>query len=143
MKYLLDTCVISELVRKKADARVVKWLSDREEATLFLSVLTLGELEKGICKLPDGRLRRRLRDWVDHDLKRRFFGRILPVDADVADRWGRLSGEAEKKGQKVPVIDGLLAATALTRGLTLVTRDIKHVAAAATAIFNPWQLNIF
>ena len=143
MKYLLDTCVISELVRKKPDPRVVEWISGREEAALFLSVLTLGELEKGICKLPDGRLRRRLRDWVDHDLRQRFSGRLLPVDGEVADRWGRLSGEAEKKGQKVPVIDGLLAATALTHGLTLVTRDIKNVKQTEAVVFNPWQLNIF
>lgn len=138
MKYLLDTCVISELVRIKPEPRVVRWLSDQEESSLFLSVLTLGELEKGISKLPDGPLQRRLRDWIDLDLRQRFRDRILPVDCDVADRWGCLSAEAEKNGQKVPVIDGLLAATALTHGLTLVTRDIKHVAATAAVIFNPW-----
>ncbi len=138
MKYLLDTCVISELVRKKPHPRVVGWLSDQDERSLFLSVLTLGELEKGIFKLPDGPLRRRLRDWIDLDLRKRFRDRILPVDGDVADRWGNLSGEAEQKGQKVPVIDGLLAATALTHGLTLVTRDIKHLVATTAVIFNPW-----
>ncbi len=138
MKYLLDTCIISELVKKTADPRVVEWLYAQEERSLFLSVLTLGELEKGIFKLSDGPLRRRLRDWIDLDLRKRFQDRILPIDGDVADRWGSLSGEAEQKGQKVPVIDGLLAATALTHGLTLVTRDMKHAALTTAVIFNPW-----
>lgn len=139
MKYLIDTCVISELVRKKPNPRVVKWFSDQEETALFLSVLSLGELEKGICKLPNSRLRQRLRNWVDRDLRRRFSGRILPVNDDVADYWGILSAEAEKKGQKIPVIDGLLAATALTYGMTLVTRNIKNVDQTEVILFNPWQ----
>ncbi len=141
MKYLLDTCVISELVRKKPALRVVKWLSEQEEPALFLSVLTLGELEKGISKLPGGPLRQRLREWVDRDLRRRFLNRILSVDGDVADCWGRLSAETEKKGRKVPVIDGLLAATALTYGLTLVTRNIKNVETTEALLFNPWGGN--
>ncbi|HDL64095.1 MAG TPA: type II toxin-antitoxin system VapC family toxin [Proteobacteria bacterium] len=138
MKYLLDTCVISELLRKKPEPRVIGWLSEQEERSLFLSILTLGELEKGIFKIPDGPLRRQLRNWIDLDLRKRFQDRILPVDGDVADRWGSLSGEAERKGEKVPVIDGLLAATALTHGLTLVTRDIEHATPTTAIIFNPW-----
>ena len=109
MTYLLDTCVLSELVKKKPNGGVVEWLEQQEELSLYLSVITFGELQKGISKLVESRRRKKLQDWVDQDLASRFAGRILDVGRRVAARWGELSGEAEKIGRKVPVLDGLLA----------------------------------
>ena len=140
MKYLIDTCVLSELIKKQPDRSVVAWIQEQDEPALFLSVLTFGELEKGIVKLGDCGRTQQLRDWVDHDLKRRFGGRILPVDYETACRWGAISSTAEKAGTPMPVIDSLLAATALTHGLTLVTRNTSDVAASNVPLLNPWSL---
>jgi len=137
--YLLDTCVLSELVKKKPNGGVVEWLEQQEELSLYLSVITFGELQKGISKLVESRRRKKLQDWVDQDLASRFAGRILDVGRRVAARWGELSGEAEKIGRKVPVLDGLLAATALEEGLTLVTENVQHFHATECSCFNPWK----
>ena len=139
MNYLLDTCVISEVVRKTPSADVVAWLAAQDEDHLFMSVLSLVEAHKGIARLDDARRRSTLEAWVEGDLRRRFSGRIIPVDAGIAARWGRISGAAERSGRVIPVIDGLLAATALENGLTLVTRDISHMEPAGVDLFNPWE----
>jgi len=139
VSYLVDTCVISEVVRKRPSPDVVSWLAAQDEDHLFMSVLSLGELHKGIARLADSRRRRTLEAWVAGDLQRRFSGRIIPVDPDIAARWGRISGVAECAGRAIPVIDGLLAATALENGLTLVTRDVSHMEPAGVELFNPWE----
>ena len=139
MNYLVDTCVISEVVRKRPAPEVVSWLAAQDEDRLFISVLSLGELHKGIARLDDSRRRRTLEAWVGGDLERRFTGRIIPVDAEIAARWGRISGAAERAGRVIPVIDGLLAATALENGLTLATRDVSHMGPAGVDLFNPWE----
>jgi len=139
VSYLVDTCVISEVVRKRPSPEVVSWLAAQDEDHLFMSVLSLGELHKGIARLADSRRRRTLEAWVGGDLRRRFTGRIIPVDPDIAARWGRISGVAERAGRVIPVIDGLLAATALENGLTLVTRDASHMEPAGVDLFNPWE----
>ena len=128
MKFLLDTCVISELTRKLPTRHVVEWIGSQDELQLFLSVITLGEIERGIDKLSQGRKKETLRQWLAGDLPRRFAGRVLPIDAETALRWGEISAEAEGKGRPVPVLDGLMAATALVHGLTLVTRNTADVA---------------
>ncbi len=138
MNYLLDTCVISELVKPRPARNVVEWVRRQDESSLFLSVVTIGEIEKGIARLEGSRRKPRLRDWVDNALSRRFSGRILSFDFETASRWGRISGEAGRKGKALPVLDGILAATALTHGLTLVTRDTGVLAPTGTEIFNPW-----
>ncbi len=138
MRFLLDTCVISELTRPRPSPRVVQWLQAQDELLLFLSVIVLGEIEKGICKLTDGRRKQRLRQWLARDLPRRFAGRVLAVDAETALRWGELSAEADKAGRPLPVLDGLLAASADVRGLTLVTRNTADIAATGVALFDPW-----
>jgi toxin FitB len=138
MKYLLDTCVISELVKPQPDRKVVEWVRRQDETALFLSVVTIGEIEKGIARLERGRRKQLLRDWVDNTLSRRFSGRILSFDCETASRWGRISGEAARKGKPLPVLDGMLAATALINGLTLVTRDTGVLASTGVQIFNPW-----
>jgi len=128
VRYLLDTCVLSELIKRQPNRSVIAWIQEQDEPALFVSVLTFGELEKGISKLPDGRRRQELSAWVDHDLRRRFGGRILPFEYEAACRWGEISGVAELAGTPMPVIDSMLAAIALIHGLTLVTRNTPDVA---------------
>lgn len=135
MSYLIDTNVLSELRRKEPDGRVVEWMRQRPATTLHLSVLTLGELRKGIEALPDGDRKNRLLDWLKVELTGFFAGRILPVDAPTADQWGRLMAQAERP---LPAIDSLLAATALTHGLTLVTRNVKDYQHPTLTVINPW-----
>ena len=136
MSYLVDTNVLSELRRKSAHAGVVAWFSQRPATTLYLSVLTLGEIRKGIEADSDVLHRQSLLDWLETDLPAFFNGRVLPVDTAVADRWGRLVAAA---GRPLPAIDSLLAATALEHDLVLVTRNVKDFAGLPVEIFNPWS----
>jgi predicted nucleic acid-binding protein len=136
--FLLDTNVLSELIKSKPDAKVVQWIEGTDESVLFLSVLTLGEIRNGIARLRSGSRRGRLESWLQVDLPGRFQDRILPVDEAIADRWGAISAMSAAKGKPLPVIDGLLAATALHHDLMLVTRNGSDVAATGVAILNPW-----
>lgn len=138
MKYLLDASALSELAKPRPEPKVVRWIDERDEAALFLSVLTLGELHKGIARLPQGPRRNRLSDWVDEELARRFEGRVLPVDLEVAEEWGRLQGRAASRGEPLPVVDSLIAATALVHHLTVVTRDVKDMARCGAPVHDPW-----
>jgi toxin FitB len=139
MKYLLDTCVLYECVKPAPNKKVLAWLEACDENTLFLSVLTLGEIQKGITKLKSGKRKTKLQHWLDIHLRTRFSERILPIDQDVARTWGRIQGEAEGHGMPLPTIDGLLAATALTHNLVFVTRNLKDVQATPAALLNPWK----
>ena len=136
--FLLDTNVISELVKPKPDDRVRRWIEETDESILFLTVLTLGEIRKGVERLRSGRRRGRLESWLQVDLPSRFQDRILPIDAAIADRWGRISAIATAKGKPVPVIDGLLAATAIHHNLTLATRNSADVSGTGVTTLNPW-----
>jgi toxin FitB len=136
--FLLDTNVISELVRPRTEPAVTRWIESTDESLLHLSVLTWGEIRKGIASLRDAARRVTLETWLDSDLAIRFSGRVLPIDQAVADRWGRLAGSAAAKRSPMPVIDGLLAATALHFDLTLVTRDTQHLEVSGVPFFNPW-----
>ena len=138
MSYLIDTNVIFELVRAKPDAAVLDWFANTPDEALFLSVLTLGEIRKGVEKLtsPEDTARReRLRLWLEHDLRDWFGPRILPIGPDVADHWGRLIAQASRP---VPAIDSLLAATALHHDLRLVTRNTRDFDYAGLEVINPW-----
>ena len=139
MRYLLDTGVIAEVTKQQPSRNVLRWLDTQDEMALFLSVITFGELQKGISKLPPSRKRRQPQEWLEHDLPRRFIGRILGVDREVAVRWGAIAGVAENQGKKIPVLDGLLAATALVSGLTLVTRNTPHMQQMGVPLFDPWE----
>ena len=139
MNYLLDTSAVSEVVKPKPDPAVIEWLTQADEEALFLSVLTIGELEKGVAKLADGKRRTRLRAWVRRDLVTRFAGRLLPVDLQIADRWGALVGTSESKGLPLPVIDSLIAATCLVHGLTAVTRNRADFERCGVECFSPWS----
>ena len=136
--FLLDTNVISELIRPNPEPKVTAWIDATDEELLFLSVLTLGEIRKGIVALPQSTRRTRLETWLSSDLQLRFCGRILDIGQSVVDRWGHFSGLLSTQGIHVPVIDGLLAATAIHHNLTLVTRNTKDIASTGAATFNPW-----
>lgn len=137
--YLLDTNCISELVRPKPERRVLEWMEAADETLLYLSVLTLGEIRKGVAALAQGKRRTRLETWLEVDLKARFFGRIIPIDSAIADRWGLLAAEAKHKGNALSVIDGLLAATALQHNLTVVSRNSSDFTNTQVQVLNPWQ----
>ena len=134
MSYLIDTNVLSGLRRKEPNPGVVAWFEERPATTLYLSVLTFGEIRKGIEAL--GKSKLNLLDWLETELPAFFAGRILPIDGEVADRWGRLLASA---GRPLPAIDSLLAATALTHGLALVTRNVDDFPHPDLEIINPWK----
>jgi toxin FitB len=135
LSYLLDTNVISELVCARPNRSVVDWIDALPSEALFLSVLTLGEIRKGVEKLTAGPRRDKLVVWLEHDLPGWFSQRILPIDTTVAENWGKLTAQA---GRSVPAIDSLLAATALTHGLILVTRNVGDFVFANVTVFDPW-----
>ncbi len=137
--FLLDTNVASEMVKPKPDLAVTQWFAAADESLLYFSVITLGEIREGISSRPDPTRRAQLESWFNA-LVTRFSGRILPIDFAIADRWGHIAGTCKAKGITLPVIDGLLAATALHYDLTLVTRNVKDVQGAGVDILNPWSL---
>ncbi len=137
MSYLIDTNVLSELVRPKPDAAVLHWFANTPDHALFLSVLSLGEIRKGVEKLTDTQRREKLRLWLEHDLRDWFGPRILPVGPEVADHWGRLLAQA---GRPVPAIDSLLAATALHHDLRLVTRNTRDFDYVGQVDINPSEM---
>ena len=139
--FLLDTNIISELVKPRPNPSVTAWIAGTDESLLYLSVLTLGEIRRGIAVLSQSRRRATLEAWLDKELRARFEDRILAIDQEVADRWGLLTAAARSNGIVVPVIDGLLAATALEHNLTLVTRDTGQIPSMGVAVFNPWEKN--
>ena len=138
--YLLDTNVISELTKLRPESKVVSWFQATSEELLYLSVLTIGEVRKGINSLPRRNKRILLEGWLANDLVLRFAGRIIEVNLDIAERWGLISAQAKIAGTPLAVIDGLMAATALHHNLTLVTRNTKDVQVAGINTLNPWQL---
>lgn len=140
MSWLLDTCVLSELVKPKPDAGLVAWVESSDEVRLYISVLSLGELAKGIARLPAGAKRNRLQNWLDRDLSERFSGRVLPIDQATALRWGELQARAEKRGCPMPVVDGLIAATAVLHDLTIVTRNGDDMVQSGARILDPWKV---
>ena len=139
MKYLLDTCAISELTKTKPDKKVVSWITNNDEANYYLCSLTFGELYKGVSKLPDSKKRKKLFLWIEHDLKERFAGKILDIDLMVARTWGEIQGASEAVGNPMPAIDSLIAATGLTHDLTVVTRNITDMQQSGVSLLNPWK----
>ena len=135
MSWLVDTNVLSELSRKAPHAGVLRWLTAHQDE-LFLSVLTLGELEKGLMQASDSTRRARLDRWIRREVPEWFSGRILPVDQQVAVRWGQLAGSLR---DPLPAVDALIAATALTHQLTVVTRNVSDLMRTGAAVLNPWD----
>lgn len=139
MRYLLDTCVISEMIRKDPSMNVLEWVGRRNEDDLYISVLTFGELHKGIERLPDAARKRRLHAWVEKELVSRFLGRILEIDLEVAIKWGAIQGRAQRAGKTMPAIDALIAATGIVHNLIVVTRKIADMEESGASLFNPWE----
>ncbi|MBF0295441.1 MAG: type II toxin-antitoxin system VapC family toxin [Magnetococcales bacterium] len=135
MSYLLDTNVLSETVRTTPHEAVMNWLQQIPDDHLYISVLSLGEIRKGIEKLSPGSRRERLRLWLEHDLTAWFGVRVLPIDKAVADRWGCLLGGMDRS---IPAIDSLLAATAMHHELRLVTRNVQDFVFPGLEVVNPW-----
>jgi toxin FitB len=138
-EFLLDTNVPSELIRTRPNPQVGNWVYVQDEQSLYLSVVSIGELRRGFVTLPAGKRRSELERWFEHDLLPRFQGRILPVSQSIADRWGVLDGECQLKGKPLNAADGMIAATALEHDLTIVTRNVKDFAGLAVEVFNPWD----
>ena len=138
MSYLLDTCVVSDLSRPRPNPGVVAWMSEADVATLHLSAITIGEVLRGTLRLPVGKRRTSLSDWSER-LRRSFAGRVLPIDESVALRWAEIAARAEQSGRPGSFADGLIAATALDRGLTLVTRNVTDFEPFGVSLLNPWM----
>lgn len=138
MNYLLDTCVISELIKKSPDSNVLKWISSVEETDLFLSVLTFAEIHKGIEKLPASKKKQKLHTWVNSDLKERFKNRIIDLDLRIATKWGEIQGQAELSGRPMSLIDSLIVATGAVHTLVVVTRNTKDMDGGDVSLLNPW-----
>lgn len=139
MKYLLDTCVISEMTKKDPNRNVTGWISGIEESRLFLSAFSIGEIYKGIEKLPSGKRKVELGNWVSYDLTERFRNRIIDFDMCTAAAWGKIQAQSELKGSALPAIDGLIAATGISHDLTVVTRNIKDMEISGVTLLNPWE----
>ena len=139
MNYLLDTCVISELVKPAPNRKVIDWLNELPSGVLFLCAITIGEVRKGLTKLPDSGKKERLTLWLN-TLLIEYKERILPIDLTVCENWGVLQGNAEKAGTPMSSIDGLLAATTYTHNLTLATRNENDFTPANIPVINPWKL---
>jgi toxin FitB len=139
MSYLLDTNAVSEWAKPRPDPGVVRWLDEVDEDRTYLSVITVGEIRKGVQRLADGRRRDRLDRWLSYELPERFGDRMLSVDTEVADEWGRLLAGAEDAGTAVGAIDGLIAATAKVHQLRVVTRNVAHFQPTGVEVLCPWQ----
>jgi predicted nucleic acid-binding protein len=136
---LLDTCVISELVKPNPEKKVTDWIADCPEETIYLSVVTIGEIQKGISKLPACDKKKRLQRWLNIDLMARFENHIVPIDRKIARVWGRILAQTERNGRPIPAVDGLIAATGLARDMTVVTRNEADMDVEGLSVFNPWN----
>ena len=138
MRFLLDTNVVSEWIKPAPNRGLMSWLAEVDEDRTFLSAITIAELRYGIQRLPAGKRRRQLDDWLIADLLLRFEERVLPVDAEVADVFGRLVDRSEKAGRPIGIMDAFIASTAELHQLTLVTRDTSDFEHLLPGIINPW-----
>lgn len=139
MSYLLDTCCISELVKSEPNQHVLKWFAEQNEVDMYLSVITFGELRKGIEKLPPSKKKKKLNHWVNEDLFHRFKNRIVDVTLTEVTQWGKVLANAEKGGTPLPAVDALIAASALVHDFTVVTRNTKDMEASGVELVNPWN----
>lgn len=139
VRYLLDTNVLSELIRPVPEPRVVAWVAAQRGLSLGISVLSLGEIARGVKAMPEGRRRDNLQLWLERDLPAQFSGRVLPIETPIACEWGRLAADARKHGRGLSVVDGLLLATAAVHGLVLVTRNVADCTGHGIDVINPWE----
>ncbi len=139
MNYLLDTCVLSEFTRRKPAKKVIDWMENIDEDKLFLSVVTIGEIQHGITRLPESHRKNELLLWLNDELTKRFDQRIIPLDLPTMFLWGNLSARMENSGQPMGVMDSLIGATALQNNLILVTRNESDFLPCGVQVINPWE----
>ncbi len=139
MRYLLDTNIISELVARQPPQPLLAWLDSLEPQAVYLSVISVGEIQKGIAKLPDSEQKQQLTEWLHDQPLVRFADHILTIDTAVMLTWGILTADCEKKGRPLPALDALIAALARHHQCVLVTRNDKDFAATGIAVLNPWR----
>ncbi len=138
MSFLLDTCAISELTKPDPNAGLMRWYQVTDETDLYLSVISLGEIQRSIAVLADSKKKRALVQWVQTDLVHRFTERILPFGLEEAIQWGTLLSSAQRKGKPAPVVDAMIAATAVQHDLAVVTRNTRDFVRYPLKIENPW-----
>lgn len=138
-KYLLDTNVISEIIKPAPEARILMWLGAQQERTLFISAVTLGELAKGIAVLENGTKKDRLSHWLKIEVTHRFRERILPYDDPSAMLWGEWNGNGKRNGRSYPILDSQIAAIAARFECVLVTRNVKDMDGLPVESLNPWK----
>lgn len=140
MTYLLDTCVISEYVKKQPCERVINWIDVPEESSLFISIITIAEIKKGVVRIEKSQPSRyqKLEKWLQK-LEQRFTNRILPLNENILDTWAKICGKSEAEGKKLPIMDSLIAATASENNLIIVTRNISDFAFSSVKAFSPWD----
>lgn len=137
--FLIDMCVLSELQKPKPNASVVSWMSETDVSLLYLSAVTIGEIRRGIDLLDDRRRRDGLESWFVAEILGSFSEHILPFDGGVAQRWGSIRAVADRSGVRLPVLDAIVAATALHNNLTVATRNERDFRRSGVAVFNPWS----
>ena len=139
MNYLLDTCVLSEFTRRQPEPRVIEWLDSIDEEKLFMSVITIGEIQRGIERLPDSHRKTELLVWMNTGLFARFTGRIVAIDAGTMFLWGSLVARLEATGQPLGVMDSLILASALQNNLIVATRNVSDFLPGGVQVINPWE----
>ncbi len=139
MKYLLDTCVISELKKREPNPSVIQWVNSQKEEDIYISVLTVAEIQKGITKLSSSQIKDKLQYWLDNDLQQRFYGKILDINYEIASAWGRIQGKAEQHGRMMSVVDSLIATTGIVYDCIVVTRNTSDMEESGCNLLNPWE----
>lgn len=138
MNYLLDTCLISELAKLEPNKKVVDWVLSENETGFYVSVLTFGELHKGVEKLDESKKKEELRVWIEDELRDRFQNRIIGIDMRISILWGKIQSIAEKRGKPMPAVDSLIAATGIAHDLIVVTRNASDMEQSGVRLLNPW-----
>jgi toxin FitB len=137
-RYLLDTNVVSELIRRPIAPRLGEWMNDQADSDLYLASVTLGQMIRGAERLPEGRHRQTLENWLTNVLLPRFKGRVLAFDRETATIWGRILGQGDRQGRPRPIIDAQISATAIRHHLILATRNIADHDGMGAQLLNPW-----
>jgi predicted nucleic acid-binding protein len=139
LRYLLDTCVLSEFVKPEPEPKVVDWLNSVEAESVYLSAVTFGEIQFGISGLPASNRRTELEVWLNVSLPEQFAGRVLALETDTFVTWGKMTAEQKRKGEPMGIMDSLIAASALENNMVLVTRNVTDFKATDLSILNPWE----
>ena len=139
MNFLLDTNILCEATKPHPDARVESWLSDRPALTIFVSIVSIAEIRKGILLLPEGRKRKRLANWLESDLLPAFADRVIPLGESEMNEWAALQADVGRKGHRLPAVDSLIAATARCHKLTLATQNVQDFRKSGILLHDPWS----